>query len=66
MSEDDWKDMNVEMPDDFELVFVLLESKKVYPGWWTGVVWDGRQHVLNKKVIGWRHMFKGRGTRSYR
>lgn len=51
--EDKWVDAKKFLPADFDLMF-LKTKDKTYPGWSSGVKWDGLNVPKNLEVLYWK------------
>lgn len=51
---DGWADSKQYLPDDFDLVYMKIEGKKVIPGWVTGSSWSGLRIKEADQVLYWK------------
>ncbi len=49
-----WVDCSKYLPEDFDLVFLKLESGRTRKGWLSGNSWDGAKIKSKDKVLYWK------------
>jgi hypothetical protein len=51
---DGWADSNLFLPDDYDLVYMKIEGKKIMPGWISATSWNGLRLKPEGKVVYWK------------
>lgn len=49
-----WADVEKYLPEDFDLVSMLLENKRIINGWINGLLWEGLRLKSTDKVLFWK------------
>ena len=52
--EEGWASAAKFLPEDFDLVYLKIEGKKITGGWINGKKWDGARIYPGDKVISWK------------
>ena len=50
---DQWVDASKYLPGDYDLVIMKTETK-TFPGWFSGIAWDGYRVPPNSNVLYWK------------
>ena len=54
-----WAEASKYLPEDYDLVYLKTENKKVIPGWSIGKSWDGLRLKPEHKISHWKRKPEG-------